>query len=124
MFNLPRTATAPFCPSEIRGSVSVPAGLSPLAKLLRYMGPGLLVSVGYIDPGNWATDIEAGSRYGYGLLFVILASSAAAMVLQSLCARLGIATGRDLARLVRDRYSPGVARFLWVFAELAIIATD
>ncbi|WP_294331352.1 Nramp family divalent metal transporter [uncultured Sphingomonas sp.] len=124
MFRLPRTATAPFCPSEVRGTVTVPAGLPPLAKLLRYMGPGLLVSVGYIDPGNWATDIEAGSRYGYGLLFVILASSAAAMLLQSLCARLGIATGRDLARLVRDRYSPAVARTLWVFAELAIIATD
>ncbi|PVX29824.1 Nramp family divalent metal transporter [Sphingomonas pokkalii] len=124
MFRLPRTATAPFCPSEVRGTVSVPANLPPIAKLLRYMGPGLLVSVGYIDPGNWATDIEAGSRYGYGLLFVILASSAAAMLLQSLCARLGIATGRDLARLVRDRYSPGIAKFLWLFAELAIIATD
>ncbi len=69
MYSLPRTATAPFCPSEVKGSVTVDAGLPFHKKLLRFAGPGLLVSVGYMDPGNWATDIEAGSRFGYGLLF-------------------------------------------------------
>ena len=72
MFNLPRTATAPFCPSEVKGSITIPLGLPLHKKMLRYAGPGLLVSVGYMDPGNWATDIEAGSRFGYGLLFVVL----------------------------------------------------
>ncbi len=72
---LPRTATAPFCPSEVKGSVAVDPSLPFHRKLWRYAGPGLLVSVGYMDPGNWATDIEAGSRFGYGLLFVVLLAS-------------------------------------------------
>ncbi|MGI4876459.1 MAG: Nramp family divalent metal transporter [Janthinobacterium lividum] len=124
MYELPTTATAPFCPPEVRGTVAVPAGLSTLRKALRFAGPGLLISVGYMDPGNWATDIEAGSRYGYSLLFVVLASSLAAIVLQLLSARLGIASGRDLARLARDRYSPPVAKTMWLLAEIAIIACD
>ena len=74
-FPLPRTATEPFCPSETKGGVQVPPDLPFFRKLLRYAGPGLLVSVGYMDPGNWATDIEAGSRFGYGLLFVVLLAS-------------------------------------------------
>lgn len=123
-FSLPTTATAPFCPSEVRGTVAVPVGLSLGQKLLRFAGPGLLVSVGYMDPGNWATDIEAGSRYGYALLFVVVLSSLAAMLLQSLSMRLGIVTGFDLARMVRERYRPGSARALWLAAELAIVATD
>ncbi len=123
-FPLPRTATAPFCPSEVKGSVPVDAGLPFHRKLLRYAGPGLLVSVGYMDPGNWATDIEAGSRFGYGLLFVVLLASLAAMLLQTLCVRLGLVTQKDLARLCRERYSPGVSRFLWLGAELAIVACD
>jgi len=124
LFPLPRTATAPFCPSEIKGSLQVDPQLPFFRKLLRYAGPGLLVSVGYMDPGNWATDIEAGSRFGYGLLFVVLAASLAAMVLQTLCVRLGLVAQRDLAQLCRARYSPRVNRFLWIGAELAIVACD
>jgi manganese transport protein len=121
---LPTTATAPFCPSEVRGSVAVAPGLPVWKKLLQYCGPGLLVSVGYMDPGNWATDIEAGSRYGTALLFVVALSSLAGILLQTLCARLGLVAGKDLARLCRERYRPPVAFALWIFAELAIIACD
>lgn len=120
MFALPRTATAPFCPSEVKGSVGDAMGLPLHKKLLRYAGPGLRVSVGYMDPGNWATDIESGSRFGYGLLFVVLLASLAAMLLQTLCVRLGLVAQKDLARLCREQYSPGVNRFLWLGAELAM----
>jgi manganese transport protein len=124
MFRLPKFATAPFCPSEVQGTVAVPAGLSDWQKLLRYLGPGLLISVGYMDPGNWATDIAAGSGYGTDLLFVVGLSSLSGILLQTLCARLGLVAGKDLARLCRDRYSRPVAFVLWIFAELAIIACD
>jgi len=124
MLGLPTTANAPFCPSEVRGSVAVPAGLPSWRKLLRFAGPGLLISVGYMDPGNWATDIEAGSRFGYALLFVVVLSGLSGILLQTLCARLGLAAGRDLARLCRERYRRPVSIALWLFAELAIIATD
>ncbi|AXF02000.1 Nramp family divalent metal transporter [Paraburkholderia hospita] len=123
-FKLPTTATAPFCPSEVQGSVAVTQSAPFWKKILQFAGPGLLVSIGYMDPGNWATDIEAGSRYGYSLLFVVVLSSLAAMVLQCLSMRLGIATGRNLAELSRTRYSPGVARIQWLLAELSIIACD
>jgi manganese transport protein len=121
---LPRTATAPFCPSEVRGTVQLAPGLPFWKKLLKFAGPGLLVAVGYMDPGNWATDIEAGSKYGYALLFVILSSSLIAIFLQGLCIRLGIASRRDLARLCREHYSRPVNLTLWAMAELAIIACD
>ncbi|WP_407069778.1 Nramp family divalent metal transporter [Luteibacter sahnii] len=121
---LPTSATAPFCPSEVAGSIVVPAHLPWWKKALRFAGPGLLVSVGYMDPGNWATDIEAGSRFGYRLLFVVLLSSLAAIVLQCLAARLGIATGRDLAQLSRDRYATTVGRIQWGLAEISIISCD
>ncbi|MBG4597590.1 Nramp family divalent metal transporter [Pseudomonas aeruginosa] len=121
---MPTTATAPFCPSAVSHSVAVPAAASPLRKLALFVGPGLLVSVGYMDPGNWATAIEAGSRFGYALLFVVVLASFSGMLLQSLCSRLGIATGRDLAQLSRERYRPGVARGQWLLAELSIVATD
>ncbi len=124
MYSLPRTATAPFRPSEVKGSVAVVAGLPFHKKLLRFAGPGLLVSVGYMDPGNWATDIESGSRFGYGLLFVVLLASLAAMLLQTLCVRLGLIAQKDLARACREHYSPTVNRFLWLGAELAIVACD
>jgi len=124
MYRLPRTATAPFCPSEVRGSVSIPADWPFWRKLMRYAGPGLLVSVGYMDPGNWATDIESGSRFGYGLLFVVLLASLAAMLLQTLCVRLGVVAKKDLAQACRAHYSPRASRFLWLGAELAIIACD
>jgi manganese transport protein len=124
MYRLPTTATAPFCPSEVQGTVAVPAGFSNWQKLLRYLGPGLLISVGYMDPGNWATDIEAGSRYGTDLLFVVALSSLAGILLQTLCARLGLVAGKDLARLCSDHYPKPVAFVLWIFAEVAIVACD
>ncbi|BBP81661.1 MULTISPECIES: Nramp family divalent metal transporter [unclassified Pseudomonas] len=124
MYKLPTTATAPFCPSAVSHSVAVPANASLGRKLMLFVGPGLLVSVGYMDPGNWATAIEAGSRFGYALLFVVVLASFSGMLLQSLCSRLGIATGRDLAQLSRERYRPVVARGQWLLAELSIIATD
>ena len=123
-FNLPTTATAPFCPSEVKGSVAVSPGAPLWKKLLQFAGPGLLISIGYMDPGNWATDIEAGSRYGYNLLFVVVLSSLAAMVLQCLSMRLGIVTGKDLAQLSRERYAKPVANVQWMLAELSIIACD
>lgn len=124
MFSLPKTATAPFCPSEVAGSIVVPAELPWWKKVARFAGPGLLVSVGYMDPGNWATDIEAGSRFGYRLLFVVLLSSLAAILLQCLAARLGIATRKDLARLSSERYPKAVGRVQWVLAEISIISCD
>lgn len=124
MFHLPTTATAPFCPSEVAGSISVPAGDPLWKKLARFAGPGLLISVGYMDPGNWATAIQAGSRYGYQLLFVVVLSSLAAIVLQCLSLRLGIATGKDLAVQCREHYSPPATHVLWLLAEIAIVATD
>jgi manganese transport protein len=124
MFGLPTTATAPFCPTEVRGTVRVPAKAPAWKKFFAYAGPGLLVSVGYMDPGNWATDIEAGSRYGYGLLFVVLFASLVAILLQCLSMRLGLVARRDLAQLCRERYAKPAAMVLWVLAELAIIACD
>jgi manganese transport protein len=123
-FPLPKTATAPFCPSEVAGSIVVAQDLPWWKKALRFAGPGLLVSVGYMDPGNWATDIEAGSRFGYRLLFVVLLSSLAAMLLQCLAARLGIATRKDLAQLSSQRYPKALGRAQWVLAELSIISCD
>ena len=124
MYTLPRTATAPFCPSEVKGSVAVDPQASFFKKFLRFAGPGLLVSVGYMDPGNWATDIEAGSKYGHALLFVVLLASLVAMLLQTLCVRLGLVAQKDLARACRDHYGPRLNRFLWLGAELAIVACD
>ena len=93
-------------------------------KLLAFGGPGYLVAVGYMDPGNWATDLAGGSAFGYALLSVVLLSSLMAMLLQYLSAKLGIATGRDLAQLCREHFSPRVAVALWALCELAIIACD
>ena len=124
MLMLPAKATSPFYSSDLRGSIAL-TGDAPLWKrLLRVAGPGLLVAVGYMDPGNWATDIEAGSRYGMSLLWVVLASSVAAMLLQTLSLRLGVIARKDLARACRDRYRPSVSRALWLFAEVAIVACD
>jgi manganese transport protein len=93
-------------------------------RALAFVGPGFLVSVGYMDPGNWATAIAGGARFGYALLFVALLSNIMAIILQSLCARLAIASGRDLAQACRDAFPKPVAFMLWLFAEIAIIATD
>ncbi|AXC10778.1 Manganese transport protein MntH [Acidisarcina polymorpha] len=89
-----------------------------------FLGPGFLISVGYMDPGNWATDLQAGSRYGYTLLYVIMASNLLAILLQSLALKLGIATGRDLAQACRQSYSKPVSIALWLIAEIAIGACD
>ncbi|HEV2641727.1 MAG TPA: Nramp family divalent metal transporter [Candidatus Elarobacter sp.] len=93
-------------------------------KLLAFAGPGYLVAVGYMDPGNWATDLAGGSQFGYTLLSVVLLSNLLAILLQGLAAKLGIATGRDLAQACRDHYSPPVSFALWVLAEAAIAACD
>jgi manganese transport protein len=124
MFNLPTTATAPFCPSEVAGTVLVPPSDPLWKKLLRFCGPGLLISVGYMDPGNWATAIQGGAQFGYQLLFVVLLSSLAAIVLQCLSMRLGMVTGKDLAVHCREQYSPATSKTLWVLAEVSIIACD
>ncbi len=124
IFQLPTTATAPFCPSEVQGTIPVSARLPAWRKFLLFVGPGLLVSVGYMDPGNWATDIEAVSKYGSSLLFVVLFSSLAAIVLQCLSVKLGVVTGKDLAQMCRAQYSRPVNYALWILAELAIVATD
>jgi manganese transport protein len=97
---------------------------SVFKRALAFVGPGFLVSVGYMDPGNWATAISGGARFGYALLFVALLSNIMAIILQSLCARLAIASGRDLAQACRDAYPQPITLMLWVFAEIAIIATD
>jgi len=123
-FKLPTTATAPFCPSEVAGTVAVAAADPYWKKVLRFAGPGLLVSVGYMDPGNWATAIQGGSQFGYQLLYVVVLSSLAAIVLQCLSMRLGIVTGKDLAVHCREQYKPPVAKTLWGFAEISIIACD
>ena len=116
MLKRPSDANAPFCPSEVSGTVSVPENGPLWKKILRYAGPGLLVSVGYMDPGNWATAIQGGSQFGYDLLFVVVLSSLAAIVLQCLSMRLGIVTGKDLAVHCREQYSPVHAKGLWLFA--------
>jgi manganese transport protein len=110
--------------SEVHASVFVPKAGSWLRKLMAFAGPGYMISVGYMDPGNWATDIAGGSQFGYTLLSVIMISNLMAILLQALSARLGIATGRDLAQACRDHYSPPVRIALWLACELAIIACD
>ncbi len=105
-------------------SVSVPVNGKFIHRFFAFLGPGFLVSVGYMDPGNWATSIAGGSEFGYTLLAAVLVSSLMAIILQALCARFAIVTGRDLAQACREKYSPKTSIVLWVLAELAIIATD
>ncbi len=119
----PAAAGPPSLP-EVYRSVRVPNAGGFLRKLFAFMGPGYLVAVGYMDPGNWATSLAGGSAFGYTLLAVALTSSLMAILLQALCARIGIVTGRDLAQLCRDRFPKPVAYPLWFFAEVAICATD
>ncbi len=109
---------------EVHNTIPVPQGLGFWRKLLAFSGPGYLVAVGYMDPGNWATDLAGGSKFGYTLLSVILISNLMAILLQSLCARLGIVTGRDLAQACRDHYSKPVAIALWLLCEIAVCACD
>jgi manganese transport protein len=109
---------------EVHRSIPIPSVKGFWRKMLAYAGPGYLVSVGYMDPGNWATDIAGGSKFGYTLLSVILLSNLMAVLLQSLCVRLGVATGKDLAQMCRDTFSPQVSIVLWVLCEIAIAACD
>lgn len=110
--------------SEVHRSLLVPPTASFLRKLLAFAGPGFLVAVGYMDPGNWATDLAGGSKYNYALLSVIMISNLMAIVLQALSLKLGIVTGRDLAQACRDHYSRPVSFFLWIICEVAIAACD
>ncbi len=109
---------------EVHRSIAIPETKSFWRKMLAYAGPGYLVSVGYMDPGNWATDLAGGAQFGYTLLSVILISNLMAVLMQSLCVRLGVATGRDLAQACHDYFSPRVSFWLWVVCEIAIIACD
>src|SRR5512142_2910637 len=109
--------------AEVYRSVPV-TGATWWRKLLAFAGPGYLVAVGYMDPGNWATDLVGGSRFGYTLLSVILLSNLMAVLLQGLSSKLGIVTGRDLAQACRDHYSKPVAVMLWLMCEIAIAACD
>ena len=115
--------TAPSLPESHR-SIPIPSTASWLRKVFAFAGPGYLVAVGYMDPGNWATDIQGGSQFGYTLLSVILLSNLMAMLLQALSAKLGIVTGRDLAQACRETYSRRTSLFLWVVCETAIAACD
>jgi manganese transport protein len=110
--------------ADVHSTVKIPEKVSFFRRLLAFAGPAYLISVGYMDPGNWATDIEGGSRFGYQLIWVLLASNAIAVLLQALSARLGIVTGRDLARSCREAYPRPVGIMLWVVTEIAIIACD
>lgn len=118
-----RERAAPSLP-EVHRSVAVPQRKGFWRKMFAFSGPGYLVAVGYMDPGNWATDLAGGSQFGYRLLSVIMISNLMAILLQALCARLGIATGRDLAQACRDHYSRPVNYLLWIMCEVAICACD
>jgi len=109
---------------EVHRTITVPAGASFWRKVFAFSGPGFLVAVGYMDPGNWATDLAGGSKFGYTLLSVIMISNLMAILLQHLCIKLGVATGRDLAQACRDHYSRPTVYFLWILCELAIAACD
>jgi manganese transport protein len=118
--------STPHLPSlpEVHGSVAIPHGAGFWRKMMAFAGPGYLVAVGYMDPGNWATDIAGGARFGYTLLSVIMISNLMAILLQALAARLGIASGRDLAQACRDSYSRRTTVVLWLLCEVAIAACD
>ena len=110
--------------NEVFSSIKVPANASSWKKFMAYVGPGLLVAVGYMDPGNWATDIAGGAQFGYTLLSVILISNLFAIVLQYLSVKLGIVAERDLAQACKDHFHPSVNFILWIFCEIAIAACD
>ena len=109
---------------EVHRSILVPTTASFWRKLLAFSGPGFLVAVGYMDPGNWATDLAGGAKFGYSLLAVVMISNFMAILLQHLCIKLGVTTGRDLAQACRDHYSTPTVWFLWILCEIAIAACD
>lgn len=110
--------------SEVHRSVTIPRNVGLLKRLFAFAGPAYLVSVGYMDPGNWATDLEGGARFGYQLLWVLVMSNLMAILLQTLSARMGIVTGKDLAQACRDEYPKPVVFMLWILCEIAIAACD
>ena len=115
--------TQPSLP-ESNATVAIPRKVHWWRKALAFAGPGYLVAVGYMDPGNWATDLAGGARFGYALLSVILLSNLMAILLQALALRLGIVTGRDLAQACRDHYAKPVTIALWLMCEAAIVMCD
>ena len=119
-----RRRTAQVSLAEVHRSIVVPTTASFWRKLLAFSGPGFLVAVGYMDPGNWATDLAGGAKFGYQLLFIVMLSNFMAILLQHLCFKLGVATGRDLAQACRDHYSTPTVWFLWILCEIAISACD
>src|SRR5512145_2776931 len=114
---------APSLP-EVHASIVVPKKAGFWRTLMAFVGPGMMVAVGYMDPGNWATDLAGGAQFGYLLLSVILISNLMAILLQALAVRLGIGSGRDLAQACRDSYSKPVTIGLWIICEIAIAACD
>ena len=119
-----RTPAGQVSLAEVHRSIVVPTTASFWRKLFAFSGPGFLVAVGYMDPGNWATDLAGGAKFGYSLLAVIMISNLMAILLQHLCIKLGVATGRDLAQACRDHYSTPTVWFLWILCEIAISACD
>src|SRR5579871_5098001 len=117
-----RTTTASL--PEVHRSIIVPKDAGFWRKLLAFSGPGFLVAVGYMDPGNWATDLAGGAQFGYTLLSVIMVSNLMAILLQHQCIKLGVVTGRDLAQACHDHYSRPTVWFLWILCEIAIAACD
>src|SRR5438093_132100 len=118
-----RKQSTPSMP-EVHSSIAIPDTVSRFKKLAVFWGPGLMVAVGYMDPGNWATDLAGGAQFGYALLSVVLISNLMAILLQHLSLKLGIVTGRDLAQACRDHFSRPVSLALWVLCEVAIAACD
>src|SRR5262245_45340070 len=116
----PETRSLP----EVHRTVAVPNGTSWIRRMFAFAGPAYLVSVGYMDPGNWATDLAGGARFGYQLVWVLLMSNLMAVLLQTLSARLGVVTGKDLAQACRDWYPRPLVFPLWVLCEIAIVACD
>src|SRR5690242_12572766 len=119
-----RRSTASVSLPEVHRSIVVPPTASFWRKLFAFSGPGFLVAVGYMDPGNWATDLAGGAQFGYTLLTVVMISNFMAILLQHLCIKLGVTTGRDLAQACRDHYSKPTVIFLWILCEIAIAACD
>src|SRR5262245_3395726 len=112
---------------EVHGTIAIPSDRGSARRLRRFfafLGPAYLVSIGYMDPGNWATDLQGGAKFGYALIWVLLMSNLMAILLQTLAARLGVVTGHDLAQACRAEYSRGLNAVLWVLAEVAIAACD
>ena len=110
--------------SEVNASIPIPQGAPAWRRMLAFVGPGFLIAVGYMDPGNWATDLQGGAQFGYALLSMVLISNFMAILLQHLCVKLGVATGRDLAQACRDAYPMPVVWLLWILCEIAIAACD